>query len=81
MFHVFGNIYVGEHLHTYIVRTLDVPLCYKLVQGFRVICFITGQYNTKGYGTITDDLCIKQTQMAGAHTTKRLELVLQPLQP
>ena len=28
--------------------------CYKLVQGFRVICFITGQYNTKGYGTITD---------------------------
>ena len=31
--------------------------CYKLVQGFRVMCFITGQYNTKGYGTITDVIC------------------------
>ena len=31
-----------------------VKLLLYLVQGFRVICFITGQYNTKGYGTITD---------------------------
>ena len=23
--------------------------CYKLVQGFRVPCLFTGQYNTKGY--------------------------------
>ena len=28
--------------------------CNKLVQGFRVTCLLTGQYNTKGYGTITD---------------------------
>ena len=27
---------------------------YKLLQGFRVTCLFTGQYNTKGYGTITD---------------------------
>ena len=27
---------------------------YILVQGFRVTCLITGQYNIKGYGTITD---------------------------
>ena len=27
---------------------------YKLVQGFRVTCLFIGQYNTKGYGTITD---------------------------
>ena len=24
-------------------------LCYKLVQGLRVTCLFTGQYNTKGY--------------------------------
>ena len=28
--------------------------CYKSVQSFRVTCLFTGQYNTKGYGTITD---------------------------
>ena len=28
--------------------------CYKLVQGFRVTCLFTGQYNTKGYDMITD---------------------------
>ena len=28
--------------------------CSKLVQGFRVTCLFNGQYNTKGYGTITD---------------------------
>ena len=27
---------------------------YKLVQGFRVTCLFTRQYNTKGYDTITD---------------------------
>ena len=26
--------------------------CNKLVQGFRVTCLFTGQYNTKGYDTI-----------------------------
>ena len=26
----------------------------KLVQSFREICLFTGQYNTKGYGTIID---------------------------
>ena len=26
----------------------------KLVQGFRVTCLFTCQYNTKGYDTITD---------------------------
>ena len=31
-------------------------VCFKLVQGFRVKCLITGQHNTKGYGTITDDI-------------------------
>ena len=31
------------------------PLCYKLyIQGFRVTCLFPGQYNTKGYDTITD---------------------------
>ena len=25
----------------------------KLIQGFRVTCLFTGQYNTEGYGTIT----------------------------
>ena len=29
-------------------------MCYKLVHGFRVTGLFTGQYNTKGYGTITD---------------------------
>ena len=29
---------------------------YKLVQGFRVTCLFTGQYKTKGYGTITDSI-------------------------
>ena len=29
-------------------------LCYKSVQSFRVTCLFTGQYNTKGYGIITD---------------------------
>ena len=33
-----------------------VANCYKLVQGFRVTCFINGLYNTKGCGTITDDI-------------------------
>ena len=28
-------------------------ICYELVQGFWVTCFITGHYNTKDYGTIT----------------------------
>ena len=28
--------------------------CYKLIQLFRVTCFIAGQYNTKYYGTFTD---------------------------
>ena len=31
-------------------------MCYKLVQGFRVTCLFAGQYNTKGYDTITDVL-------------------------
>ena len=26
---------------------------YKLVEGFRVTCLLTGQNNTKGYDTIT----------------------------
>ena len=29
---------------------------YILVQGVRVTCLFTSQYNTKGYGTITDDI-------------------------
>ena len=29
-------------------------ICYKLIQMFRVTCFITGQYNTGYYGTFTD---------------------------
>ena len=29
-------------------------MCYKLVQGFRVTCLFTGQYNTRGYDKITD---------------------------
>ena len=28
--------------------------CYELIQGFRVTCLLTGQYNPKCYGTITD---------------------------
>ena len=32
-------------------------ICYKLVEGFRVTCLLTGQYNTKGYDTITDFIC------------------------
>ena len=28
--------------------------CYKLVQGFRVTFLFIGQYNTKGYDTVTD---------------------------
>ena len=28
--------------------------CYKLVQGFRLTCLFSGQYNTKGYNTIID---------------------------
>ena len=33
---------------------LEYCLCYKSVQIFRVTCLFIGQYNTKGYGTITD---------------------------
>ena len=29
-------------------------ICYKLVQGFRVTCLFTCQYNTKGYDMVTD---------------------------
>ena len=29
-------------------------MCYKLVQGFRVACLFTDQYNTKVYDMITD---------------------------
>ena len=28
--------------------------CYKSVHSFRVNCLFSGQYNTEGYGTITD---------------------------
>ena len=28
---------------------------YKIVQGFRVTCLLSGQNNTKGYDTITDE--------------------------
>ena len=28
--------------------------CYKSVQSLRVTCLFSGQYNTQGYGTITD---------------------------
>ena len=31
-----------------------LSLCYKFVQGFKVTCLFTGQYNTKGYDMITD---------------------------
>ena len=31
-----------------------IATCYKLVQDFRVTCFFTGQYNTKGYDMTTD---------------------------
>ena len=30
--------------------------CYESVQSFRVTCLFTGQYNTKGYSTITEVL-------------------------
>ena len=30
--------------------------CYKSVQSLRVTCLFSGQYNTQGYGTITDVL-------------------------
>ena len=45
-------------LTIYIPRTYDSTIkcdyCYKLVQGFRVTCLFTDQYNTKGYDMITD---------------------------
>ena len=28
--------------------------CYKSVHSFRVTCLFSGQYNTKGYGTVAD---------------------------
>ena len=31
------------------VNGYDISCSYKLVQGFRVTCLFTGQYNTKGY--------------------------------
>ena len=31
------------------VNGYDISRYYKLVQGFRVTCLFTGQYNTKGY--------------------------------
>ena len=38
--------------------TISIPTgicyCYKLIQGFRVTCLLTGQYTTKENGTITD---------------------------
>ena len=33
--------------------TKDPQYCYKLIQGFRVTCFIAGQYNTDVLGHIT----------------------------
>ena len=36
--------------------------CYKLVQGFRVPCLFTGQYNTKGYDTMLREKENKQVK-------------------
>ena len=35
-------------------HSLGSRYCDQLVQSFRVTCLFTSQYNTKGYGTITD---------------------------
>ena len=50
---------MGPHLKTFwrAWMTREVfwkKCCYKLVQGFRVTCLFTGQYNNKGYDMITD---------------------------
>ena len=52
----FAHKYCAE-VHADFKQELSMPAliyCYKLVQGFRVTCLFTGQYNTKGYVAITD---------------------------
>ena len=62
-----NNIFLGENeipLQMYIqikqrlaqhCKPFDIIyfFCYKLVRGFRVTCFFTGLYNTKGYDMVT----------------------------
>ena len=38
-------------------------MCYKYVHSFRVNCLFSGQYNTKGYGTIRDVISFTDTWM------------------
>ena len=45
----FGHLYSVK-----LIILIILSICYNLVQRFRVNYFITGQYKTKGYGTITD---------------------------
>ena len=40
------------------------------MQGFRVTCLITGQYNTKGYGTIIDVLLHEVHEASELHLIK-----------
>ena len=41
------------HVHVDVPCPNKLAICFKLVQGFMVTCLFTGQYNTKGYDTIT----------------------------
>ena len=64
------NEYIFNHKHVFLSQFLsllkyfdkrtsnpsNLNNCYKLVQGFRITCLFTGQYHTKGYDTITDDI-------------------------
>ena len=39
----------------FVDKTNTKTLCYKFVQSFWIQCLFTGQFNTKDYGTFTDN--------------------------
>ena len=47
------QIWLCNHSHV-ALGAVRQPICYELVQGFRVTCLFTGLYYTKCYDTITD---------------------------
>ena len=44
----------SKAFHVQSIIYLCQSICYKIVQGFRVTCLFTRQYNTKGYDMIRD---------------------------
>ena len=51
---LFVSLYYCSELVVFGCTRLYLYYCYKLIQLFRVTCFIAGQYNTGYYGTFTD---------------------------